>query len=298
MANPALRWWVKKAARHGMLLSSCLSGSMAISALIARRPQVRVLTYHRFGNIPRDPFCVTEADFERQVAHLAEVGVAVSLDDLLAFLDGRKELCSNAVLVTIDDGYRSTMSIAHKVLRKYDVPAIAFVTPSLIDAGEAAHGAPIADGPEPYLSWDEVRQIADEGMTIGSHSWTHRSMGSFSLDEAAEEARRSREALERELRRPVLSYAYPFGTRADYSEEIAKRVANAGYKVAFTSQHGPVRRTRNPSGLASGLDALMLPRIKIEAGEGQLAFRLATRGGLDAWRLVDHTLWRLQTAHR
>jgi peptidoglycan/xylan/chitin deacetylase (PgdA/CDA1 family) len=294
MAESAFRWWVKKVARHGVLLSSSLSGSMALSALMAPGPRVRVLTYHRFGNIPRDPFCVTEADFERQVAHLAETRAALSLDDLIAFLDGRKELSPDAVLVTIDDGYRSTMTVAHEVLRKHEVPAIAFVTPSLIDAGEAAHGAPIADGPEPYLTWDELRRIADEGMTIGSHSWSHRSMGSLSLDEAAEEARRSRDALERELRRPVLSYAYPYGTRADYSEAIAERVAHAGYKVAFTSQHGPVWPTRK----GSVLDALMLPRIKIEAGEGQLAFRLAIRGGLDAWRLVDQTLWRLQAAHR
>ena len=295
MATSALRWWVKKAARHGVLLSSCVSGSMAISALMARGPQLRVLTYHRFGNIPRDPFCVTEADFDRQIAHLAAAGTAVSLDDLLAFVEGgRKELPRDAVLVTIDDGFRSTMTIAHEVLRKYGVPAVAFVTPSLVDAGEAARGARIAGGPEPYLTWDELRRIADEGMAIGSHSWTHRSMGSFSLDEAAEEARRSREALERQLRRPVLAYAYPYGTRADYSAEIAKRVADAGYKVAFTSQHGPVRPARD----LSGLDALMLPRIKIEAGEGELAFRLATRGGLDAWRLVDHTLWWLQTAQR
>ena len=289
MANSALRWWVKKGARQGVLLSSWLSGGLAVSALMAPGPQVRVLTYHRFGTIPRDPFCVSEADFDRQIEHLARTKTAVSLEDVLAFLENGKELPPDAVLVTMDDGYRSTKTIAHKVLRRHGVPAIAFVTPSLIDAGEAAGGKPIEDGPEPYLTWDELREIADEGMTIGSHSWTHRSMGSFSLDEAADEARRSKEALERELRRPVLSYAYPYGTRADYSEEIAKRVAAAGYKVAFTSQHGPVR---------PGLEPFMLPRIKIEAGEGQLAFQLATRGGLDAWRLVDQTMWRLQTVNR
>jgi peptidoglycan/xylan/chitin deacetylase (PgdA/CDA1 family) len=289
MPTSATRWWVKKAARQGILLSSWLSGSMAFSSLMARGPQVRVLTYHRFGDIPRDPFCVSEGDLERQIAYLAKAGTAVSLDDLLGFLDGRKVLPADAVLVTIDDGYRSTMTIAHKILSRHKVPGVAFVTPSLIDAGEAAGGRPVECGPEPYLSWDELRRIAAEGMSIGSHSWTHRSMGSFGLEEAADQARRSREALEHALSRPVLSYAYPYGTRADYSEAIARKVAAAGYKVAFTSQHGPVR---------PGLDPFMLPRIKIERGEGQLAFRLATRGGLDAWRLIDHALWRLQTVNR
>jgi peptidoglycan/xylan/chitin deacetylase (PgdA/CDA1 family) len=289
MRASALRWWVKKAARQGVQLASWLSGSMAISALTAAGPQIRVLTYHRFGDSRRDPYCVTEADFDRQMAHLAATNAVVSLDDLLAMLAGRTGVPRGAVLVAIDDGFRSTMTIAHKVLRRHGVPAVAFVTPSLIDAGEARGGKPLDGEPEPYLTWEELRRIAAEGMTIGSHSWTHRSMGSLSLDDVAEEAKRSRAALQERVGQPVLAYAYPYGTRADFSEAIAGRIAAAGYRAAFTAQHGPVR---------PGLDPFTLPRIKIEPGEGQFAFRLATRGGLDAWRLVDRSLWRLQTFHR
>ena len=285
MNRTALRWWTKKLSRQGLALTSWLSGTLAISSWLAPAPRVRVLTYHRFGERSRDPFCVSEESFERQVAHLARTGTAVGLDDVLACLDGHDELPRDAVMVTIDDGYRSTRTLAQPILRRHGVPAVAFVSPSLIDAGEAADGQALPGEPEPYLSWAEVRALADEGLTVGSHAWTHRSLGRMGLEEAAAEARRSREALEQRLGRPVLSFAYPYGTRADCSAEVAMRVRAAGYRVAFTSLHGAVH---------PGLDPFLLPRIKIESGESLLAFRLAARGGLDGWRAVDHMLWRLQ----
>ena len=50
-------------------------------------------------------------------------------------------------------------------------------------------------------------------------------------------------------------------------------------------------RTR---GLGAGADPLTLPRVKIEGGEGMGMFRLAASGGLDAWSLVDRSLYVLQ----
>jgi hypothetical protein len=58
-----------------------------------------------------------------------------------------------------------------------------------------------------------------------------------------------------------------------------------GYTYAFTSQHGTI---------GEGLDPYALPRIKVEGGERLWLFRLLLRGGLDAWRFVDHTLWKIQ----
>ena len=51
-----------------------------------------MLTYHRFGNVPHDPFCVAPCDFQRQMQWLADHRLAVSLKDLEAFLAGEKTL--------------------------------------------------------------------------------------------------------------------------------------------------------------------------------------------------------------
>ena len=60
----SLRWYVKKAARRGMALGAFGSGALFAGKLVSPGPRVRVLTYHRFGDEAREPFCVSPADFE------------------------------------------------------------------------------------------------------------------------------------------------------------------------------------------------------------------------------------------
>ena len=240
---------------------------------------MRALTYHRIGAADRDPFCVSSADFEAQVRQLAESGRAVSLDQLIAFVEGGAPLPADACLITIDDGMLSTLTEAAPILERWKVPAVAFVTSSLI-------GKDYAGLPERYLTWDELRQLATSGLiAIGSHAHTHRSLGLMPPQEAIVEARESREMLSGQLGREVAVFAYPFGTRSDFNETTEQVLRQAGYRIAFNSVHGAILR---------GMNLVSLPRIKIEGGESLQMFSLASRGAMDAWRIVDQTLWRLQ----
>ena len=270
------RWIAKKLARRGVAwLGSAL-------ALAATRPRVRVLTYHRFGQVPRDPFCLPREHFEQQVRWLAERRRAISLEELGAFLAGERELPDGAVLVTIDDGHRSTFHEALPVLRDHAVPAVAFVSAGLVGDEDAAREAP-----EPYMSWDELAALPEGGVAVGSHAMSHRSLGGLSPDQVRVEASDSRQLLEERTGRTVDAFAYPFGTRADFGPGTGRALREAGYRWAFTSQHGAI---------APGLDPIELPRIKIEAGEGLGMFRAACGGAMDAWRALDWALWRLQQA--
>ncbi len=284
------RWYLKKAARKGLAAAAWGSGYLAARAKVTAGPRVRVLTYHRFGDRPYDPFCVTRRDFQAQMQYLADRRLAVSLDDLEAFLAGKRELPDGAVLVTVDDGFRSVYTEMLPVLKEYAVPAVAYITPSLIRdraRSSATAGEASAADVEEYLSWDEIQRLAANGVVIGSHGWTHRSLGRMTEAEARDEAVRSRDTLQRRLQRRVTSLAYPYGTRADFSPLTAGVLAEAGYTMAFTSQHGAIAKDADP---------IELPRVKVEGGEGPWMFRLLCRGAMDGWRLVDRALWRLQHA--
>lgn len=277
-----LRWCLKKGARRGVVALSA-----PLAALRNGSPSIRVFTYHRFGNLPRDPFCVDEDTFERQMAWLARIGGAVSLADVEGFLRGDRELPQNAVLVTIDDACPSVHSHALPILRKYGVPAVLFAP-----AGELRpddDGGAGDETPESRMTHKQLVELASAGVTIGSHAWTHRSLGHLSSESARSEAVRSRTELEKLVGKPVTAFAYPFGTRADFSDETRTILRAAGYTCAFTSQHGAVVRSTDP---------LTLPRIKVEGGEGLWMFRRLARGGLDAWGWVDRTFWPLQAAGR
>lgn len=278
----SLRWYVKKAARSSVALGTFGTGGTLAGKLLSPGPRVRALTYHRFGVEPRDAFCVDPAAFDEQMAWLAGQGRAASLEDVDEFVRGRRVLRDGSVLVTIDDGCISTLEIALPILARHRVPAVAFVTSSLIGLG--ALGLP-----ERYMSWAELRACAEAGLTIGSHAFSHRSLGQMPIAEARDEARRSREQLQAELGRDVIAFAYPFGTRGDYSARTEDALAEAGYRIAFHSQHGAIR---------AGMPLLSLPRVKVEGGEGLWMFRLLVEGAMDPWRVVDENLWRLQRVRR
>src|SRR5690606_23028388 len=126
-----------------------------------------------------------------------------------------------------------------------------------------------------------LRALTDLGVEIGSHTMTHRSLTGLSARELAEELVGSKKAIEDITGRAVTSFAYPFGTLRDFGPREAEALRAAGYRLAFTSQHGA---------LAAGQDAMTLPRIKIEGGDADWMFRAACAGALDQWRLIDAAL--------
>jgi hypothetical protein len=112
-------------------------------------------------------------------------------------------------------------------------------------------------------------------------------MGKLSVSEVADEVGRSRDVLQQKLGQRVGSFAYPFGTRADFNQSTADILKCNGYTCAFTSQHGAVY---------SGMEPFSLPRVKVEGGEALWLFRLLVQGGLDGWRWIDKSLWRIQAS--
>jgi peptidoglycan/xylan/chitin deacetylase (PgdA/CDA1 family) len=277
MSVSLLRWVVKKAARRAMVVASVVSGSIGLRRLLARAPTVRVLTYHRFGDAGRDPWCVDAASFEAQMRWLAQRRLAVSLEDVERFVRGEQDLPHGAVLVTMDDGFSSVLHIAAPIMQRHGIPSVAYVTTGFV-------GTVSASG-ERYLTWDEVARLPAVGVSVGSHAHTHRSMAQLTLAEALDEAVRSKQLLEQHLARPVRSFAYPFGMRPDESPTTAGMLSGAGYSTVFIAQHGTLQR---------GADLARLPRVKVEGGDPMWLFKWLCRGGMDGWKLFDDTLWKLQ----
>ncbi len=274
------RWIAKKSARNALGLGIQATGALALGRAFSRAPRVRVLTYHRFGEIARDPFCLSRREFEAQVRFLAETKRAIGLDELRRFVAGETALPAGAALVTIDDGFASTFTEALPVLRDHRVPAVAFATASLVENAEAARAHP-----ERAMTWDELGRLAEGGIATGAHGYEHVSLGRMSRDAAFEQGARARELLERRLGRPVDSFAYPYGTLRDFNAGSRGALAEAGYALVFTSQHGAVQ---------AGQDPHELPRIKVESGDSSRLFAALCDGAMDAWRLIDSALPRLQ----
>jgi peptidoglycan/xylan/chitin deacetylase (PgdA/CDA1 family) len=105
--------------------------------LAARRLQrpprwLAVLNYHRVNSpaaaaeLDSGVLDATPEDFEAQMRALCRHLTPISLDELLAWLDGRP-LPPNPVLVTFDDGYLDNLEVAVPILRRCGIVATFFI---------------------------------------------------------------------------------------------------------------------------------------------------------------------------
>ena len=94
-----------------------------------------VINYHRIDNPHRKDFdsfkpnvSATPDDFQRQMEYLSKWFNVVSMQDVLKWLDGQKELPRYAALITFDDGYLDNYTFAYPILRAHLFPALIFLT--------------------------------------------------------------------------------------------------------------------------------------------------------------------------
>ena len=193
-----------------------------------------VLCYHAIEDQSDDPvlapYGVPPGQFAEQLDWLTRRGFTfVTPAQLAAFLRSDAPLPRRPVLVTFDDGYEGLLAIARDVLRPRDIPALAFAVTAMKSATnewDQAYGS----GRVSLLAPQQLRELADLGVEIGSHSRTHREMPLLAGPEQEQEASGSADDLVAQgLPRPRF-FAYPFGFADDGSKNAVRK---AGYLAAF-----------------------------------------------------------------
>ena len=116
------------------------------------------------------------------------------------------------------------------------------------------------------MSWDEIRHLQGLGVEFGSHTCTHPHLTGLSNEDVVREAARSRAIITRELDRPVVAFAYPYG---DADPSIHHLVGASGYAYGLTCRPGTSDLKDNP---------LALPRIEVSA-DMELAAFISALGG-------------------
>jgi peptidoglycan/xylan/chitin deacetylase (PgdA/CDA1 family) len=106
--------------------------------------------------------------------------------------------------------------------------------------------APAGPGPRLFLDWDDARELARGGFTIGSHSEFHAILSQETPKEQHRDLLASRQQLERELQVPVDLFAYPNGRACDYDQDTMEAARQAGYSFAVTTISGSNRPATPP----------------------------------------------------
>lgn len=88
------------------------------------------------------------------------------------------------------------------------------------------------------LSWDEIMQMKQNGISFGAHTATHPILSRVPLEEARGEITRSKEVIEQRLEQPCTLFAYPNGLAEDFNNEIVELVKQSAFTAAVTAIPG------------------------------------------------------------
>ena len=106
---------------------------------------------------------------------------------------------------------------------------------------ETALQARAADAPEVgelFAGWGELREMAEGGMALASHTHTHRLLGHLSYAEQREELSRSRDLLREQLGVETRAVAYPVGAPTHFNADTRRAMRELGYEVGFSHYGG------------------------------------------------------------
>ncbi len=233
---------------------------------------------------------------------LAEADVA-PLDRIDEPGDGRPR-----VAITFDDAYSGAVNEGVAELAKRNLPATIFVAPGRLNGhvfwwDALAHGSQtldqrvrhhalheLAGADERVRAWaaatalpvsgtqpayacaasraDLAMALSFPGITVGSHTWSHRNLAALGAGDVAAEVRDSREWLRAEFGDKALDWlAYPYGLD---SREVHRCVAKASYAGALRISGGWHRPT--------AVSPFARPRFSVGSGLSVAGLRARLNG--------------------
>lgn len=74
----------------------------------------------------------------------------------------------------------------------------------------------IEDIDDLFMSWGQIKEVSENGLSIGAHTMSHKILSNLSKDEVAKEISGSKNEIEKRLNRNVLSFVYPVGKQQDF----------------------------------------------------------------------------------
>lgn len=125
-----------------------------------------------------------------------------------------------------------------------------------------------------FLSWDDVRSLHSQGLSIGSHGSEHMSLAGLTDEQLDHELVTSKQNIEENLSASCHWLTYPFGSPEDVSGAVVEATRRAGYRCGLTLFNTGAVDTCSP---------LLLDRIFIDGSDSTSVF-LGHLSGIGIWK--------------
>ncbi|MEX0984523.1 MAG: polysaccharide deacetylase family protein [Actinomycetota bacterium] len=220
-----------------------------------------VLTYHAVDPEWSAPLSVGPDQFRRHLDWIGDNRRVVALEETLT---RRGHLAHHEVAITFDDGFTSVAKHALPALRDRGMRATIFLVGKMLDGSggtidwvDRPPGHPLA-----VLDPAVIRELHDEGVEFGSHSYAHRDLTTLGFAACVEDLRRGRDVLQEILGKEVTMLAYPFGR---HDAHVRRAAAEAGFTWAFAMAMPPRAHA-----------SLAIPRVGIYPNDDLARLRMKT----------------------
>ena len=216
-------------------------------------PGVTVLIYHRFGDDRYPTTNVPTARFKEQMEYLKKNNYQViSLQELIFSIKNRQPLPPKAVVITIDDGYKSVYDVAWPILKSYGYPFTVFLYVKATDKNY-----------KDILSWSEIRKMKADGVDFQDHSYSHHRLGDWpkNMDESQyrtwihDDLLRGSRILSKQLGEKPRFFAIPYG---EYNSIVLEEALSIGYEAIMS---------QDPGSVSLDSDLMLIPREPILGNE-------------------------------
>lgn len=189
-----------------------------------KKPGVIVLLFHEIIEIEQEwtnKYQHRLVDFEEQLEYLRREGYRTILPSEI-IEEATYGSDEKLIMLTFDDGTPGHYNIVYPLLKEKGFGGVFFVI-----AGNV--------GKRYSLSENMLLEMSQNGMEIGSHSYSHPFLDELVENEVFEELHSSKKLLENAINGKVISFAPPGGW---YTERDVQIVKKAGYKAFFSCEIG------------------------------------------------------------
>ena len=125
-----------------------------------------ILQYHHVSDKTPGSTSISPAQFQAHMQYLADNNFnVVALSDLMNSIKKQQPITDKTVIITFDDAYLDILSNGKPILDKFNYPFTIFINPAIVERGSRS-----------YLSWQQLKAMADDGVIIANHGMEHNSM--------------------------------------------------------------------------------------------------------------------------
>lgn len=242
---------MEKWERNILIISSVIIILLLVYSSLPTK--VAVLGYHDFTKEKsNNEMQVAERKFEKEMHYLHKHHYkSLKLKDMDCYMHKKCKINRKSVMITMDDGYKSNLTIAAPILKKYNLNAVVFYVGNNYD------------GHNPnFMSLKDLETLKKDypNIEIASHTFALHGDDKKSYEEIDADFKQMKKIIDTKY------FAYPFGHFSKLYEKVLK---DNGYDLAFT--FGPGRNHRKASNNESPYE---IKRLNISENMPMWKFKL------------------------